>query len=70
MAGETLEVLMAGDSAEAKSKVASLVESGGMRPIDVGSLERARMLEQVGLFHIAIQEQIGSGFGSALKLHW
>lgn len=41
-----------------------------MRPIDVGSLERARMLEQVGLFHIAIREQIGSGFGSALKLHW
>lgn len=70
VAGETLEVLMAGDSAKAKSKVASLVESGGMRPIDVGPLERARMLEQVGLFHIAIQEQIGSGFGSALKLHW
>jgi predicted dinucleotide-binding enzyme len=70
VAGETLEVLMAGDSAEAKSKVASLVESGGMRPIDVGPLKRARMLEQVGLFHIAIQEQIGSGFGSALKLHW
>jgi predicted dinucleotide-binding enzyme len=63
-------VLIAGDDAEAKSKVASLVEGGGMKPIDVGALKRARMLEQVGLFHIAIQEQIGSGFASALTLHW
>jgi predicted dinucleotide-binding enzyme len=69
-AGETLEVLIAGDDAEAKSKVASLVQGGGMKPVDVGALKRARMLEQVGLFHIAIQEQIGSGFASALKLHW
>ncbi len=69
-AGESLQVLMAGDDAGAKAKVASLVEAGGMRPIDVGPLTRARMLEQVGLFHIAIQEQIGAGFASALKLHW
>ncbi len=68
--GETLEVLIAGDDDEAKAKVASLVEAGGMRPVDVGPLKRARMLEQVGLFHIAIQEQIGAGFASALKLHW
>jgi predicted dinucleotide-binding enzyme len=69
-AGESLQVLIAGDDAGAKAKVAGLVEAGGMRPIDVGPLARARMLEQVGLFHIAIQEQIGAGFASALKLHW
>lgn len=69
-AGESLEVLIAGDDAGAKAKVAGLVEAGGMRPINVGPLARARMLEQVGLFHIAIQEQIGAGFASALKLHW
>jgi predicted dinucleotide-binding enzyme len=69
-AGESLQVLIAGDDAGAKAKVAGLVEAGGMRPIDVGPLARARMLEQVGLFHIAIQEQIGTGFASALKLHW
>lgn len=69
-AGESLQVLIAGDDAEAKLKVAGLVEAGGMRPIDVGPLARARMLEQAGLFHIAIQEQIGAGFASALKLHW
>lgn len=69
-AGESLQVLIAGDDARAKTKVAGLVEAGGMMPIDVGPLARARMLEQVGLFHIAIQEQIGAGFASALKLHW
>ena len=69
-AGESLQVLIAGDDARAKAKVAGLVESGGMMPVDVGPLARARMLEQVGLFHIAIQEQIGAGFASALKLHW
>ncbi len=69
-AGQTLDVLIAGDDEQAKQKVASLVEAGGMRPIDVGPLKRARQLEQMGLLHIAIQEQLGSGFGSALKLHW
>lgn len=69
-AGESLQVLIAGDDAGAKAKVAGLVEAGGMRPIDVGPLARARMLEQTGLFHIAIQEKIGAGFASALKLHW
>src|SRR5579875_1088736 len=69
-AGESLQVLMAGDDAGAKAKVASLVEAGGMRPIDVAPLARARMLEQVGLFHTAIQGQIGARCASALKLHW
>jgi predicted dinucleotide-binding enzyme len=69
-AGHQLEVLIAGDDSEAKSKVAALAEAGGMRPIDVGPLARARMLEQVGLFHIAIQQQIGAGFASALALYW
>jgi 8-hydroxy-5-deazaflavin:NADPH oxidoreductase len=69
-AGQTLDVLIAGDDERAKQTVASLVESGGMRPIDVGPLKRARQLEQMGMFHIAIQETLGSGFASALKLHW
>jgi 8-hydroxy-5-deazaflavin:NADPH oxidoreductase len=69
-AGESLQVLIAGDDTAAKAKVAGLVEGGRMRSIDVGPLARARMLEQVGLFHIAIQEQIGASFASTLKLHW
>jgi NADPH-dependent F420 reductase len=70
VAGHQLEVLIAGDDSEAKFKVAALAEAGGMRAIDVGPLARARMLEQVGLFHIAIQQQIGAGFASALTLYW
>jgi predicted dinucleotide-binding enzyme len=69
-AGEKLDVLIAGDDEAAKATVASLVEAGGMRAIDVGPLKRARQLEHVGLFHIAIQDDLGSAFGSALKLHW
>jgi NADPH-dependent F420 reductase len=68
-AGQQLDVLIAGDDEEAKKQVARLVEAGGMRPVDVGPLKRARQLEQMGMFHIAIQDQLGSGFGSALKFH-
>jgi 8-hydroxy-5-deazaflavin:NADPH oxidoreductase len=70
VAGQQLDVLLAGDDAEAKRKVAALVESGGLRPIDVGPLTRAQQLEHLGLLHITLQEPLGAGFGSALKLHW
>jgi 8-hydroxy-5-deazaflavin:NADPH oxidoreductase len=70
VAGHQLAVLIAGDDADAKAKVADLAAAGGMRSIDVGPLARARMLEQLGLFHIAIQQQIGGGFASALDLYW
>jgi 8-hydroxy-5-deazaflavin:NADPH oxidoreductase len=49
-AGEKLDVLIAGDDEDAKQKVASVVEAGDLRPLDVGPLKRARQLEQVGLF--------------------
>ena len=45
-----------------------MVDAGGLRAVDVGPLKRARQLEQVGLFHMAVQDQLGSGFGSAVKL--
>ena len=70
VAGQQLDVLIAGDDGDAKRAVASLAESGGLRPIDVGPLERARQLEQLGFLHVAIQESLGSGFGSAVKFHW
>jgi predicted dinucleotide-binding enzyme len=68
--GQTLDVLIAGDDEGAKETVAELVEAGGLRPLDVGPLSKARQLEQLGLFHITAQEPLGAGFGSALKLHW
>jgi 8-hydroxy-5-deazaflavin:NADPH oxidoreductase len=68
VAGTPLDVLLAGDDEDAKATVAGLVEDGGMRPVDVGPLRRARELEAAGLLHISVQGTLGTGFASALKL--
>jgi len=47
-------VLIAGDDADAKSLVADLVTSGGLRAIDAGSLPRARELEALGFLQITL----------------
>jgi len=47
-------VLIAGDDAEAKSKLGDLVSAGGLRAIDAGSLARARELEALGLLQITL----------------
>lgn len=65
--GQPLDVLIAGDDAEAKSTLAKLVKAGGMRPIDAGPLRWARQLEALGLLHMALQSTLGSEFGSAVK---
>ena len=70
VAGEPLDVLLAGDDADAKEKVASVVEAGGLRSRDVGPLKRARQLEQLGFLHITAQDPMGSGWGSAIKINW
>jgi 8-hydroxy-5-deazaflavin:NADPH oxidoreductase len=70
VAGEPLDVLIAGDDADAKEKVASVIEAGGQRARDVGPLKRARQLEQLGWLHITAQEPMGSGWGSAIKINW
>ncbi len=68
VAGQPLDVLVAGDDEEAKSTVMKLAEDGGLRPIDVGPLKRARELEAAGLLHMSVQGPLGTGFGSALKV--
>ena len=67
--GQQLDVLIAGDDGGAKQKVSRLVADGGLRPIDVGPLGRAQQLEQLGFLHISIQQPLGLGFESAIKLH-
>jgi NADPH-dependent F420 reductase len=67
VAGQSLDVLVAGDDADAKSRVAELVESTGLRAIDAGPLRRARQLEQLGFLHMALQDKLGSAYGSAVK---
>lgn len=65
--GKELDVFIAGDDEAAKSKVYELVKTSGMRPVDVGPLANARHLEGFGLIQMAVQDQIGTGWMSALK---
>ena len=69
VAGHALDVLIAGDDEAAKKKVAQLASDAGLRPLDVGPLSRAQQLEQLGFLHISIQEPLGLGYASTLKLH-
>jgi 8-hydroxy-5-deazaflavin:NADPH oxidoreductase len=66
--GVPLDVPMAGDDEDAKRQVAALVEGGGMRPIDLGPLRRARQLENAAFMQVAAQKALGAGFDTALKL--
>lgn len=67
-AGQPLDVFLAGDDAEAKAKVASLVRGGGLNPVDAGPLARARELEALALLGISLQGPLGTGFMSGWKL--
>jgi len=68
VASQPLDVLLAADDAEGKRTVAQLVESSGLRAVDTGPLARAHELEAVGYLHMALQEPLGTGFGSAVKI--
>jgi 8-hydroxy-5-deazaflavin:NADPH oxidoreductase len=68
VAGQPLDVFIAGDDDGAKATVKQLVEDGGMRAVDAGRLARARELEALGYLHMAIQEPLGTGFGSGVKV--
>ena len=64
----TTTVLIAGDDADAKSTLAGIVTSGGLKAIDAGSLSRARELEALGFLQLtlAASEKIGWNAGFAL----
>ena len=62
VAGQKLDIFIAGDDENAKQTVAQLVSDGGMTPIDVGALPRARLLENLGLLGILLQ--------GSHKLNW
>jgi len=68
VAGQPLDVFIAGDDADAKSKVAQLVIDGGMRAIDTGPLHRARQIEGMQLLQITLQGVLGTNWGSAVKI--
>ena len=68
VAGQPLDVLIAGDDEGAKEAVSELVRDGGLRAIDVGPLERARELEGLGFLGITLQQPLGLNFQSTWKL--
>lgn len=68
VAGQPLDVFIASDDEDAKRTVVQLVEDGGLRPVDAGPLRRARELEALGYLHMGVQEPLGTGFSSAVKV--
>jgi len=66
--GKPLDVFIAGDDADAKAKVAKLVTDGDLRVIDTGPLSRARQIEGMQFLHIVVQEELGTNWGSAIKV--
>ena len=52
--GVTTAVLVAGDDADAKSALSSVVTGGGLRVIDAGPLKRAHELEAIGAVQIGL----------------
>jgi 8-hydroxy-5-deazaflavin:NADPH oxidoreductase len=63
--GRPLDVFFAGDHAGAKASVSAFIESLGLRPLDVGSLEMAHWLEGAGLLTMGLAGH-GAGFNIAL----
>lgn len=68
VAGQLLDVFIAGDDDTAKRTLADLLRTGGLNPVDVGALERARQLEALGFLGITLQFRLNTGFGTAWKL--
>ena len=66
--GQPLDVFVASDDEDAKGVVRRLAEDSGMRLVDAGPLAIARQLKGAGYLHMAIQGDLGTSYGSALKV--
>ncbi|MEA2618914.1 MAG: 8-hydroxy-5-deazaflavin:NADPH oxidoreductase [Chloroflexota bacterium] len=52
--GRLLDVFIAGDDAQAKTRVSAFIETLGLRPMDIGQLPMARTLENVALLQLGL----------------
>lgn len=52
--GRRLDVFIAGDDVQAKTRVSAFIESLGLRPMDTGQLAMARTLENVALLQLGL----------------
>ena len=51
---ESTTVLIAGDDGDANAALAGVIESGGLRAVDAGSLKRAHELESLGFLQLTL----------------
>ena len=63
-----LDVLLAGDDDAAKARVGELVKAAGLRPIDAGRLDNARLLERPTAFQIELSQRYELDFRLTFKL--
>ena len=68
VAGQPLDVFIASDDEDAKGAVRQLAEDAGLRAVDAGPLARAHELEALGFLHMALQQNLGTGFSTAIKV--
>ena len=66
--GVQLDGFVAADDADAKATILALVESIGLRPVDVGPLVRARQLESLAFLNIALNATNDGSWDSGWKL--
>ncbi|MDB5098893.1 MAG: oxidoreductase [Cyanobacteria bacterium RYN_339] len=66
--GGRLDAFIAADDAEAKARVSTFIESLGLRPLDVGSLQMAQTLEALGLMMIGLAKNGAGTWDFALNV--
>ncbi len=64
-----LDVLIAGDDAQAKARVSAFITSLGLRPLDVGPLAMARWLEGTGLVMMGLGRHGVGNFNFSLDVN-
>lgn len=66
--GGRLDAFIAADDAQAKARVATFIESLGLRPFDVGGLYMAQTLEALGLMMIGLAKNGAGTWDVAMKV--
>lgn len=65
--GMALDCFVASDDEEARARVIQLVEGSGLRALDAGRLDNARVLERITAFGIELGQRYGLGFDFGFK---
>jgi predicted dinucleotide-binding enzyme len=66
--GGRLDAFIAADDAQAKARVSTLLESLGLRPLDVGGLNMAQTLEALGLMMIGLAKNGAGSWDIAMNV--